>query len=186
MAKTIKFKKRQRERFANFIQEQYARRAKEKALLVDKNEEPIEAPIPAPSSTRNTRRIIKSETERLRQGKNDNGYWLTKTGKLEHREVYKDVYGRIPGGWVVHHIDQCKTNNAPENLMAMPRALHDRLHAHMRNTGIKFNRTETEAYCRPEINQREKHRRELEKALVEEKKIKAKIAALRKLVGDDP
>ena len=38
-------------------------------------------------------------------------------GKLLHRLIYEEVYGSIPKGYSIHHIDGDKTNNNPGNLM---------------------------------------------------------------------
>jgi hypothetical protein len=35
------------------------------------------------------------------------------------RAVWRDAYGNIPHGWVVHHKDRDRTNNQLENLIAM-------------------------------------------------------------------
>lgn len=48
--------------------------------------------------------------------------------KRMQRVVYSDTYGNIPHGWDVHHIDGDKSNNALENLVALSRADHLRLH----------------------------------------------------------
>ncbi len=49
-------------------------------------------------------------------------------GRYAHRVIYERHYGPIPSGWVVHHKDEDKSNNAIENLVAMPKAEHQRLH----------------------------------------------------------
>ncbi len=46
----------------------------------------------------------------------------------EHREVYKRVYGKIQGGWEVHHVDHNHSNNVPENLVALPISIHKFIH----------------------------------------------------------
>lgn len=56
------------------------------------------------------------------------GYIQTEDGEFEHRAVYKRVHGQIPYGWIVHHLDYCKTNNEPENLMALPEHVHKYIH----------------------------------------------------------
>ena len=45
-----------------------------------------------------------------------------------HREVYKDHFGEIPDGHVVHHIDGDSTNNDPSNLEAVTPEEHIELH----------------------------------------------------------
>lgn len=50
-------------------------------------------------------------------------------GRYAHRVIYEQHKGSIPKGWVVHHKDEDKSNNDPDNLEAMPRKEHQRLHA---------------------------------------------------------
>lgn len=46
-----------------------------------------------------------------------------------HTYVWEVSNGQfVPPGWVVHHIDGNSTNNAPDNLMAMPKGEHARGH----------------------------------------------------------
>lgn len=45
-----------------------------------------------------------------------------------HRLVYEIVKGPIPEGYVVHHIDENKRNNNPDNLIAMPFSQHTSMH----------------------------------------------------------
>jgi len=43
----------------------------------------------------------------------------------EHILVWEETSGRLlPDGWIVHHINGCKNDNRPQNLMAMPRKSH--------------------------------------------------------------
>ena len=59
------------------------------------------------------------------------GYHLIfKSGKFEplHRVVYESVYGEIPDGYVVHHIDGDRGNNDIGNLLALPMPDHIALH----------------------------------------------------------
>lgn len=49
-------------------------------------------------------------------------------GKLLHRLIYEEVYGPIPKGYAIHHIDGDKTNNNPGNLMILTKSNHHRLH----------------------------------------------------------
>lgn len=71
------------------------------------------------------------------------GYWF-EGKKAVHRKVWEDAYGKLLKGWVVHHIDFNKVNNALENLMALPEWLHDELHEQMRVGGFKFTRDQLE------------------------------------------
>lgn len=58
----------------------------------------------------------------------------------EHRVIYRIHYGGIPEGWHVHHVDFNKTNNNPENLLAVPAEIHTKLHTIMRICGFKYDR----------------------------------------------
>lgn len=49
-------------------------------------------------------------------------------GKLLHRLIYEEVYGPIPKGYAIHHIDGDKTNNNPGNLMLLSKSNHHKLH----------------------------------------------------------
>ena len=48
--------------------------------------------------------------------------------RYAHRVIWERHHGPIPPGWVIHHLDEDKGNNAIENLVAMPKAEHQRLH----------------------------------------------------------
>lgn len=48
-------------------------------------------------------------------------------GRL-HEEVYRDAYGPIPEGCVVHHRDEQSLNNDPANLVAVSRSGHLKHH----------------------------------------------------------
>jgi len=51
---------------------------------------------------------------------------------LEHRKVAAELIGRpLRSDEEVHHVDGDKTNNAPENLVVIPRGKHQKLHAHI-------------------------------------------------------
>ena len=57
------------------------------------------------------------------------GYYLNATCRLRlHRAVYEYYNGAIPDGYQVHHIDHDKSNNEPENLIALTKEDHSRLH----------------------------------------------------------
>ena len=45
-----------------------------------------------------------------------------------HRLIYEAVYGKIPNGYQIHHIDHDKTNNNPSNLMLIESSAHLSLH----------------------------------------------------------
>lgn len=42
----------------------------------------------------------------------------------EHRYVWEQTHGKIPKGWVVHHLNGNKLDNRLENLIAVPRTHH--------------------------------------------------------------
>jgi len=45
----------------------------------------------------------------------------------EHRAVWELTHGRqLPKGWVVHHQNGIKTDNRPQNLVAMPTEKHEK------------------------------------------------------------
>ena len=50
------------------------------------------------------------------------------TWKREHRVIYEAANGPIPEGYVVHHTNGDRSDNRLENLEAMSRAEHIRLH----------------------------------------------------------
>lgn len=53
--------------------------------------------------------------------------------KKEHRHVMELKAGlELPKTWVVHHIDEDKSNNHPDNLKPMPKADHTRYHSKKR------------------------------------------------------
>ena len=54
-------------------------------------------------------------------------------GKLLHRLIYEEVYGSIPKGYAIHHIDGDKTKNNPGNLMLLSKSNHHKLHMNKTN-----------------------------------------------------
>ena len=53
---------------------------------------------------------------------------------LQHREVMKNFLKReLREDEVVHHANEVKTDNHPDNLQVMTRAEHARLHARLRD-----------------------------------------------------
>lgn len=46
----------------------------------------------------------------------------------EHIKVYMQNFGDIPEKYHVHHIDNNRDNNSPDNLVALPRQFHKALH----------------------------------------------------------
>ena len=67
---------------------------------------------------------------------NNNGYYVIKRSNQIyvslHREIYKKYNGEIPEGWEIHHKDCNKTNNSPENLVALSSSQHRLLHEQIR------------------------------------------------------
>jgi hypothetical protein len=54
----------------------------------------------------------------------------TTTGTFEHVEVWQLAHGEpVPAGYQVHHIDRDKTNNHPDNLVALTPTDHKRIHS---------------------------------------------------------
>ena len=49
-------------------------------------------------------------------------------GKLLHRLIYEECFGSIPEGFCIHHIDNDKENNSPNNLMLLSKSNHHKLH----------------------------------------------------------
>ena len=49
-----------------------------------------------------------------------------------HRLIAQSIYGTIPDGHDVHHIDGDKQNNSPENLEVIDRKTHAHRHVVMR------------------------------------------------------
>lgn len=72
------------------------------------------------------------------------GYVL-KDGVVEHRLVWKAANGKIPKGWVVHHVNEVKNDNRLENLVALPSAMHDHLHKIQREHQIRYSKEQLEA-----------------------------------------
>lgn len=44
------------------------------------------------------------------------GQYFQRKGERLHRKVWEETHGEIPSGYEVHHIDEDKANNQPENL----------------------------------------------------------------------
>ena len=64
--------------------------------------------------------------------KRKDGYYQISSGeyqgKLLHRLIYEDEFGSIPEGFCIHHIDNDKENNTPNNLMLLSKSNHHHLH----------------------------------------------------------
>src|SRR5882672_4526506 len=83
----------------------------------------------------------KNRSKYLKQAKKD-GYLVTASGQVEHREVWKTHFGPIPRGWDVHHIDFDKSNNDIENLIALPHQFHNKIHYQMARGRPLYTREE--------------------------------------------
>lgn len=83
-----------------------------------------------------------------------NGYEMAANGKMLHREVCRKAHGPFPMRWVVHHIDFDKKNNAPENLIALPKELHHHIHEVMKRVRTKFDRQTIQGYLKPYLDVR--------------------------------
>lgn len=58
------------------------------------------------------------------------GYYLNSTTHQRlHRAVWESVYGQIPDGMQIHHIDHDKGNNEPDNLELLTAEEHRQRHA---------------------------------------------------------
>ena len=70
--------------------------------------------------------------EGLRYFRQADGYWRASRhggNELLHRAVWKSHNKRdIPDGWHIHHRDEDKANNSPDNLEAIPSPDHSRHH----------------------------------------------------------
>ena len=62
---------------------------------------------------------------------NDHG-----TTRKAHRVIWENVFGPIPPGCEIHHVDGNGHNNRLDNLMLLTRAQHRALHARLRKEGV--------------------------------------------------
>lgn len=54
-------------------------------------------------------------------------------GKLLHRLIYEEIFGTIPEGFHVHHLDNNKENNDPSNMILLSKSNHHKFHFNMIN-----------------------------------------------------
>ena len=47
---------------------------------------------------------------------------------MNYRKLYKDNIGKIPKNWDIHHIDFNHDNNDLNNLIAVPKIVHNIIH----------------------------------------------------------
>ena len=76
---------------------------------------------------------------------NENGYKICPEGKL-HRVIYYHYNPDAPKDWHVHHIDCNKLNNTLDNLIALPPAVHYKVHREIKRTGRIITKPEFQAY----------------------------------------
>lgn len=116
-----------------------------------------------------------------------NGYYVISCrkeglhGKRYHDLIEEDNNGPRPKGWIVHHQDGNKLNNAPDNLKRMPREKHQSYHmagenhplygkSHSNETKLKISKTQKSKYIK-----KENHPRYGKKHSVESKKKQSEV-----------
>ena len=72
-----------------------------------------------------------------------NGRYIGSYGKILHRDIWEHFNGKIPKGYVVHHVDGNPSNNDISNLKIMTQSEHIKLHQKMgkyvcKNCGKEF------------------------------------------------
>lgn len=82
----------------------------------------------------------KSDRSQVLREAKASGYRVTAAGELEHRAVWQRHNGWLPKGWIVHHINEVKTDNRIENLIGMPSELHDSVHRIQRQYQVRFSK----------------------------------------------
>jgi hypothetical protein len=88
--------------------------------------------------------------------------------------VWRNKYGRIPFGWVVHHINKVKTDNSIENLVALPTWKHDQVHADMR-AGKVFTADELLGLYHTLKTLHDQYKLEMNQAVARIKEVRAKF-----------
>jgi len=70
--------------------------------------------------------LLKDKTHSKSFNRTGNG---VKTHVYEHHVIAEEILGReLTGDEVVHHLDNNKTNNSPDNLLILMKAQHTKLH----------------------------------------------------------
>ena len=69
--------------------------------------------------------------------KRKDGYYQISSGenqgKLLHRLIYESVFGPIPEGFHIHHLDGDKSNLDPSDMILLSKSNHHKLHFNMVN-----------------------------------------------------
>ena len=79
------------------------------------------------------KRVSGREHYKWRGGEHgERGYVMVSIGNSKERNrshiVWEKAHGEpLPRGWVVHHLNGIKDDDRPENLLAIPKAKHDRI-----------------------------------------------------------
>lgn len=97
---------------------------------------------------------LKAERERMNRLNKmiRNGYEIDGRGRLVHRTICRQAHGPFPHTWIVHHIDENKGNNSPDNLIAMPVQVHGKLHTAQRKNKMTFGRSTIEQMIKCYVN----------------------------------
>ena len=94
------------------------------------------------TATRHTR-LYCSKCQEYRRIENSNGYnTICRSGVFtsEHKLIYEAENGKLPDGYVLHHIDGDGHNNNIDNLMALSNSDHLKLH----HKGQKYKKKEVQ------------------------------------------
>lgn len=92
--------------------------------------------------------ITQSDIFRKKTAKGTQKARIDKGDKENYKTTYELHYGKIPKGWVIHHIDMNRINNDLDNLIALPHGEHLKLHGTLNKLAeelikrgiIKFNK----------------------------------------------
>ena len=116
-----------------------------------------------------------------------NGYWTNSKHGLLHRYIYIQHNGSIPEGYLVHHNNGIKTDNAPTNLIAMTPGEHTRLHKIGNTNSLGKHHTEAAKQKMSTVNKgktcTEEHKQKMSEAL--KGKTKGEINGMSKLTTID-
>lgn len=77
--------------------------------------------------SRVTENLLKDKIKPIGTERVDNGYPMVKVAdgdwRQKNRLIYEDVFGKIPEGYAIVHLDNDPTNCDIDNMMAVPRSL---------------------------------------------------------------